>query len=214
MIKLEVNGEVINLDNRVQGFSVKVVMSDCPDNFIKGNLKVRYLPEIIRKEEKISFSHIRIFEIEKLERDNKKASFYNKTIFDMTKSELRDLCCEFCFMNVNTNQSLDKIQQEVAVEWIKRHHGYKKIEDTAFYIINKADNTGYIDYNLMAQNKETLFIVKEEYKPKRIQKGNNAKISLEDMIEKATSKKETKTTSKNSEEKTKDNIEEFLEEMN
>ena len=41
------------------------------------------------------------------------ADFYNKSIFEMTKKDLRDFCCEFCYMNIDTEkQSLDNIQNK------------------------------------------------------------------------------------------------------
>ena len=185
MRKIEVSGEIV-VGNVPEVFNVSLTMSDCPFEFIKGNLRYRYLDEAIRKKLKKSFSYIRSFNIEKAEQTNEVASFYGKSIFEMSKSELRDMCCEFCYMNVDTETSQELVQQQTAEEWLKRKLGYNSIKDTAFYIYNSKDNTSYIDYNAMkSEEAKELFMVKLEDKPKDKQNVETyKKISVAEMVNK------------------------------
>lgn len=190
MRKLEVNVEMM-LGTTPEFCDVVVEMSDCPFEFIKGNLKARYLEEACKKQTKKSFTRIRSFSIEKSETIKKEADFYNKSIFEMSKKDLRDFCCEFCYMNIDTEkQSLDNIQNKTAEEWLKRKYGYKEMKDTAFYKYNASNNSYYIDYNKMrSEEAKPLFVVKTEYKPIEKVLMNDSKIDLQTMLEKINNNK-------------------------
>jgi len=184
MKNVKVNGEVI-IDGKLNNYEVEVTIGDCPMEFINGNVRFRYLEEAIKTKIGKPIDKIRTFNIDEVKTSKIKATFYDKSIFDMSKKELRDMCCEFIYMNVDTNESLVNLQNSTAIEFLKRAKGYKSIEETAFYITNQKTNESYIDFEEM-RNKEVekLFIVKEQHKPNYYTKPITSKISKRDMLDK------------------------------
>lgn len=184
MKNVKVNGEVI-IDGKINNYEVELVIGDCPMEFINGNVRYRYLVEAVKSKLGKPIDKIRTFNIDEVKTSKVQATFYDKSIFEMSKKELRDMCCEFIYMNVNTDESLVNLQNATAIEFLKRAKGYKSIEETAFYITNQKTNESYIDFDEMRSKEvEKLFIVKEQHKPNYYTKPITSKISKRDMLEK------------------------------
>ena len=186
MQKVKVSGTVVE-DNKIKKYEVNLILPDCPLKFINGNVRYRYLEEALEQEIKEPYTNIRTFSIESIEKINKKASFYNKSIFDLTKKELTDLCCEFCFLGVNTKQNVEKLQNDVALEFLKTIKGIKNLKETAFYVVENKTNKQYFDFELMrSEISKPIFIIKLEQKPKFFGDGEveKNKISLQELLEK------------------------------
>lgn len=203
MKKITVSGIAI-VDNKQQRFNVVVKTSDIPANYLNGYLLNRYLPEALETEFKEPFTRIRSFEIEKIENLKEESTFYNKSIFELTKKELRDLCCEFLFTGVNVNKSLVSLQNDVALEFLKEIKHLNVFEISGFSSITKKGEK-IVNFEIM-RNEESkfLFTIKKSQKPNpKLKSEEEGKISLEYLKQqelKINNNEPQKTKNKNSEE--------------
>ena len=179
MKKITVSGIAI-VDDKQQRFNVVIKTSDIPEKYLNGYLLNRYLPEALETEFKDPVSRIRSFEIEKIEDDKKDSVFYDKSIFELSKKELRDFCCEFLFTGIDTKKSLFELQNIVAIEYLK------EIKNLDVYNIAGLSNENskgekIIDFDMMRkQDNKFLFTIKKSQKPNPALKSEETnKISLE-----------------------------------
>lgn len=208
MKKITVSGIAI-VNEKQQRFNVVVKTSDIPTNYLNGYLLNRYLPEALETEFNEPFTRIRNFEIEKIEEDKKESSFYNKSIFELTKKELRDFCCEFLFTGVNVNKSLISLQNDVALEFLKEIKHLNVFEISGFSTTTKQGEK-IVNFEIM-RNEESkfLFIIKKSQKPNpKLKSEEDGKISLEYL-----KKQELETNIKKQETNNKDSEEELYGEL-
>ena len=179
MKKITVSGIAI-VDNKQQKFNVVVKTSDIPEKYLNGYLLNRYLPEALETEFKDPVSRIRSFEIEKIENLKEESSFYDKSVFELTKKELRDFCCEFLFTGVNTKKSLINLQNDVSLEYLKEIKNLD-VYNIAGFSNENSKGEKIIDFDIMRkEDNKFLFTIKKNQKPNPALKSEETnKISLE-----------------------------------
>lgn len=202
MKKITVSGIVI-MDNKQQKFVVEIKTPDIPTNYLNGYILNRYLPEALETKLKEPFKSIRSFEIEKIENLKEESSFYDKSIFELTKKELRDFCCEFLFTGINISKNLNDLQNLVALEFLKEIKHLNVYEISGFSSITK-QGAKIVNFEVMrSEESKFLFIIKKSQKPNpKLKSEEEGKISLEYLKrqESETNIKQEETNSKDSEE--------------
>ncbi len=179
MKKITVSGIAI-VDDKQQRFNVVIKTSDIPEKYLNGYLLNRYLPEALETEFKDPVSRVRSFEIEKIENLKEESSFYDKSIFELTKKELRDFCCEFLFTGVNTKKSLINLQNDVSLEYLKEIKNLD-VYNIAGFSNENSKGEKIIDFDMMRkEDNKFLFTIKKSQKPNPALKSEETnKISLE-----------------------------------
>lgn len=197
MKKITVSGIAI-VNEKQQRFNVVVKTSDIPTNYLNGYLLNRYLPEALETEFNEPFTRIRNFEIEKIENIKEESSFYDKSIFELTKKELRDFCCEFLFTGINISKNLNDLQNSVAIEYLNKIKNLN-IYDISEFVITTKQGEKTIDFEEMREDRNKfLFLIKKSQKPNpKIVKKEEGKISIREL-EKLETKEIKQSKTKNS----------------
>ena len=197
MKKITISGIAI-VNEKQQRFNVVVKTSDIPTNYLNGYLLNRYLPEALETEFNEPFTRIRNFEIEKIENIKEESSFYDKSIFELTKKELRDFCCEFLFTGINISKNLNDLQNSVAIEYLNKIKNLN-VYDISEFVITTKQGEKTIDFEEMREERNRfLFTIKKSQKPNpKIVKKEEGKISIREL-EKLETKEIKQSKTKNS----------------
>lgn len=208
MKKITVSGIAI-VNEKQQRFNVVVKTSDIPTNYLNGYLLNRYLPEALETEFNEPFTRIRNFEIEKIENIKEESSFYDKSIFELTKKELRDFCCEFLFTGINISKNLNDLQNSVAIEYLNKIKNLS-VYDISEFVITTKQGEKTIDFEEMREDRNKfLFTIKKSQKPNpKIVKKEEGKISIREL-----EKLETKEIKQSKTKNNKDSEEELYGEL-
>lgn len=197
MKKITVSGIAI-VNEKQQRFNVVVKTSDIPTNYLNGYLLNRYLPEALETVFNEPFTRIRNFEVEKIENIKEESSFYDKSIFELTKKELRDFCCEFLFTGINISKNLNDLQNSVAIEYLNKIKNLN-VYDISEFVITTKQGEKTIDFEEMREERNKfLFTIKKSQKPNpKIVKKEEGKISIREL-EKLETKEIKQSKTKNS----------------
>ena len=197
MKKITISGIAI-VNEKQQRFNVVVKTSDIPTNYLNGYLLNRYLPEVLESEFNEPFTRIRNFEVEKIENLKEECSFYDKSIFELTKKELRDFCCEFLFTGINISKNLNDLQNSVAIEYLNKIKNLN-VYDISEFVITTKQGEKTIDFEEMREDRNKfLFTIKKSQKPNpKVAKKEEGKISIREL-EKLETKEIKQSKTKNS----------------
>ena len=181
MKKITVSGIAI-VNEKQQRFNVLIKTSDIPTNYLNGYLLNRYLPEALETLFNEPFTRIRNFEVEKIENIKEESSFYDKSIFELTKKELRDFCCEFLFTGINISKNLNDLQNSVAIEYLNKIKNLN-VYDISEFVITTKQGEKIIDFEEMREERNKfLFTIKKSQKPNpKITKKEDGKISIREL---------------------------------
>jgi hypothetical protein len=219
IIEIIVKGVFVDIERKSMPYRVKIEMPDCIDEWLLSNIKRYVLPTIKQgkelKGDKLVdnkfYQAVNKINITEIEANNdgdlrtytqKIPSFYGKSLFDFTFSEIQDFAVAFGLHQIKTGGNLDELKKDAFLQYIKL---IKNIDDTqiknfSFYKYDKLRRKYYLeltDYekrNFIINEHECVDIKEFEEQDKKILEGQK---SIFDIIKpeiKNTQEKDNKIT--------------------
>ena len=181
LIKVICNGTFTDINNRAIPYRVYVELPDCIDEWLKSNIKNRYIKQTIRNgkellhnnKEKENINYYDIKEILSLfvEEINDRGesgiiitdkipSFYNKSILDFNYAELQDFAVAFGLHDIPVDGSIDDMRKKAVESYLINIEKLPKdnLRDLSFYKYDRRTLKSYIEFS--ERDKKLLTIVK------------------------------------------------------
>ena len=170
IIKVICNGSFIDVNNKTIPYRVMVELPNCLDEWLKSNIKNRYIVRTIRQGKELTsdnkevenkyyydIRNVREINIEQTDKNGESAiietdripSFYGKSIFNFNIGELQDFATAFGLHEIQTKGDIDVLRKDAILAYLKRVKKLKEedIKSLSFYKYDKTRQKYYIEFS-------------------------------------------------------------------
>jgi hypothetical protein len=159
LIEVIVNGTYADVENIIKTYRVKVEMPDCLDEWLMTNIKNKYILQTIKRGKEyqnkkeienadyLKASTVKSLNIEEIDENgnsllkvtDKLPSFYGKSLFNFSYSELQDFSVAFGLHTIRNYGSIETMRMDAFLEYLQKIKGIdeNKIKQFSFYKYDK-----------------------------------------------------------------------------